>query len=97
MPHFTNNTHESIHEIGIADVFVRLVKHYEFVEKLTLKGSIPEKLQEHHKKPQGFILLDELIAEVHDHQPPGPDHLAQPGRIINIISRQIEAEIGQLV
>ena len=82
MAHLANNTYKSIHKVGIPDVFMGFVEDHEFVESLALKSGVTKKLQQNHEKPQGFVLLDEFISQVNDHQSPWP-HLPYPVSIIS--------------
>jgi hypothetical protein len=76
---------------------MRLVEHDQVVERLALVPGVGEQLQEDHEQAQRLVLLDELVPQIDDEKPAGPDEVAEPGGVVQVLPGEFEAGPRQLL
>ena len=56
---------------------------------------VGEELEQHDEEAEGFVLLDELVAEVDDDEAARADLVLQANRVVDVLARELEAHLRQ--
>ena len=99
VPHLADHVYDVAGEVGIVHVLVRLVEDNQLVIGAIRRGrplapGVGEDVEHHHEEAQRLVLLDELVAQVHNDQPPRMQHRGQAAGIVHELRGEVQTDAG---